>query len=323
MCAPTAPTGAVPRRRRRAPAVRPRRRTSVVTGSASGSPSTETTKDAVPVDAQVGERPARWRCRSRSRGCRRPRSRRCCRAGSGRRRRSTARGRWRCRPGVSAGSGHVGPAAAGRHRGGSARARRRGRSPWSRRRAAAPRPGGRRRPHQLPFPTDPEHCRGDDIFFGVTLRLRQTIRFLVRLTAELAITVGVVLAAFVFYLLVWTGHQTAAAQSDLLDDFHAKADKAHQGRQEARHRRRRQRRRRPRRAAHPRARRGLGVGHRRGRDGRRPGQGARPLPRHRDARRGRQLRRRRTPLDPRRAVRLPRQARRSATPSSWRPSTAG
>lgn len=47
------------------------------------------------------------------------------------------------------------------------------------------------------------------------------LRFTIRLGAELAITAGVVLAAFVFYLLVWTNHQTAQAQDDLLDDFHA------------------------------------------------------------------------------------------------------
>ena len=41
------------------------------------------------------------------------------------------------------------------------------------------------------------------------------------MVAELAITLGVVLAAFVFYVLVWTNHQTAAAQDDLRDDFKA------------------------------------------------------------------------------------------------------
>jgi sortase A len=46
-------------------------------------------------------------------------------------------------------------------------------------------------------------------------------RFTVRAAAELAITVGALLAVFVFYLLVWTNHQTAAAQDDLRDDFQA------------------------------------------------------------------------------------------------------
>lgn len=39
--------------------------------------------------------------------------------------------------------------------------------------------------------------------------------------AELAITAGVVLAVFVFYLLVWTNHRTGAAQADLAEDFRA------------------------------------------------------------------------------------------------------
>lgn len=46
-------------------------------------------------------------------------------------------------------------------------------------------------------------------------------RITIRAGAELAITAGVVLAVFVFYLLVWTNHRTAAAQDDLKDDFHA------------------------------------------------------------------------------------------------------
>lgn len=50
------------------------------------------------------------------------------------------------------------------------------------------------------------------------------LRFTIRLGAELAITAGAVLAAFVFYLLVWTNHQTAQAQDDLLDDFHAQKE---------------------------------------------------------------------------------------------------
>ncbi|MGB0102348.1 MAG: class E sortase [Nocardioides sp.] len=49
------------------------------------------------------------------------------------------------------------------------------------------------------------------------------------MVAELAITLGVVLAAFVFYVLVWTNHQTAAAQDDLKDDFHAEKDARPQG----------------------------------------------------------------------------------------------
>lgn len=46
-------------------------------------------------------------------------------------------------------------------------------------------------------------------------------RFTVRTAAELAITVGLVLAVFVFYLLVWTNQRTAAAQDDLRSDFEA------------------------------------------------------------------------------------------------------
>jgi sortase A len=46
-------------------------------------------------------------------------------------------------------------------------------------------------------------------------------RVTIRAAAEIAITVGLVLAVFVFYLLVWTNHRTAAAQDDLKDDFHA------------------------------------------------------------------------------------------------------
>lgn len=42
--------------------------------------------------------------------------------------------------------------------------------------------------------------------------------------AELAITAGVVLAVFVFYLLVWTNHRTEAAQADLADDFRAQQE---------------------------------------------------------------------------------------------------
>lgn len=49
---------------------------------------------------------------------------------------------------------------------------------------------------------------------------------MIRLGAELAITAGAILAAFVFYLLVWTNHQTAQAQDNLLDDFHAEKKQA-------------------------------------------------------------------------------------------------
>jgi len=51
-------------------------------------------------------------------------------------------------------------------------------------------------------------------------------RFTIRAAAEIAITVGVVLAVFVFYLLVWTNHRTAAAQDSLRDDFHAQQQNA-------------------------------------------------------------------------------------------------
>ena len=51
------------------------------------------------------------------------------------------------------------------------------------------------------------------------------LRTAVRIGAELAITAGVVLVAFVFYLLVWTNHQTAQAQSALLDDFRTEKEK--------------------------------------------------------------------------------------------------
>jgi sortase A len=46
-------------------------------------------------------------------------------------------------------------------------------------------------------------------------------RVTIRAVAEIAITVGLVLAVFVFYLLVWTNHRTAAAQDDLRSEFHA------------------------------------------------------------------------------------------------------
>jgi sortase A len=42
--------------------------------------------------------------------------------------------------------------------------------------------------------------------------------------AELAITAGLVLAVFVFYLLVWTNHRTEAAQADLTEDFRAQQE---------------------------------------------------------------------------------------------------
>ena len=50
---------------------------------------------------------------------------------------------------------------------------------------------------------------------------RSTAQVAIRSLAELAITVGLVLAVFVFYLLVWTGHRTQAAQADLTEDFRA------------------------------------------------------------------------------------------------------
>jgi len=52
-------------------------------------------------------------------------------------------------------------------------------------------------------------------------------RFTIRAAAELAITAGVVLAVFVFYLLVWTNHRTGAAQADLAEDFHAQKASHH------------------------------------------------------------------------------------------------
>jgi sortase A len=51
-------------------------------------------------------------------------------------------------------------------------------------------------------------------------------RFTIRAVAELAITGGVVLAVFVFYLLVWTNHRTEAAQADLTEDFRAQQAEA-------------------------------------------------------------------------------------------------
>jgi sortase A len=48
---------------------------------------------------------------------------------------------------------------------------------------------------------------------------RSATRFTIRSLAELAITVGLVLAVFVFYLLVWTNHRTQAVQADLAEDF--------------------------------------------------------------------------------------------------------
>ncbi|WP_166392123.1 class E sortase [Nocardioides ochotonae] len=46
----------------------------------------------------------------------------------------------------------------------------------------------------------------------------------IRAVAELAITAGLVLLAFAFYLLVWTNQQTQAAQRDLMDDFRERAE---------------------------------------------------------------------------------------------------
>ena len=57
----------------------------------------------------------------------------------------------------------------------------------------------------------------------MTTRLTDATRLGIRTIAELAVTGGLVLVAFVFYLLVWTGHQTAAAQSDLMDEFEKQA----------------------------------------------------------------------------------------------------
>lgn len=57
-------------------------------------------------------------------------------------------------------------------------------------------------------------------------------RFTIRAAAEIAITVGLVLAVFVFYLLVWTNHRTAAAQDDLRSDFQAQQ---HDGKHDGKH----------------------------------------------------------------------------------------
>lgn len=64
----------------------------------------------------------------------------------------------------------------------------------------------------------------------MTSGVGSALRFAIRLGAELAITAGVILAAFVFYLLVWTNHQTAQAQDSLLDDFHAEKEHAEKSR---------------------------------------------------------------------------------------------
>ena len=53
---------------------------------------------------------------------------------------------------------------------------------------------------------------------------RSATRITIRSVAELAISLGLVLAVFVFYLLVWTNHRTEAAQADLAADF--RSDKA-------------------------------------------------------------------------------------------------
>lgn len=50
---------------------------------------------------------------------------------------------------------------------------------------------------------------------------KSATRITIRSVAELAITLGLVLAIFVFYLLVWTGHRTASAQEGLREDFQA------------------------------------------------------------------------------------------------------
>lgn len=67
----------------------------------------------------------------------------------------------------------------------------------------------------------------------MSVGLTSATRFGIRLVAELAITLGVVLAALVFYILVWTGHQTAQAQGDLKDDFHAQQSKHSGGKKAA------------------------------------------------------------------------------------------
>jgi len=54
-------------------------------------------------------------------------------------------------------------------------------------------------------------------------------RITIRAAAELAVTAGLVLAVFVFYLLVWTNHRTAAAQDDLRDDFQAQQKSGRDG----------------------------------------------------------------------------------------------
>lgn len=55
--------------------------------------------------------------------------------------------------------------------------------------------------------------------------LRRAISTGIRTVAELAVTAGLVLLAFAFYLLVWTNQQAQAAQRDLMDDFREAAAK--------------------------------------------------------------------------------------------------
>lgn len=54
-------------------------------------------------------------------------------------------------------------------------------------------------------------------------------RITIRSIAELAITGGLVLAIFVFYLLVWTNQRTAAAQDELLSDFQEQQAQGNRG----------------------------------------------------------------------------------------------
>lgn len=52
--------------------------------------------------------------------------------------------------------------------------------------------------------------------------------------AELLLTIGVLLTALAFYLLVWTNVQTAAAQDDLLQEFRTQQDAQRPGARTAR-----------------------------------------------------------------------------------------
>ena len=311
---PAAPTGRVPRTTTSRTGSPASATYVVVSGSASGVPSTETRNDAVPVAGSVGDDRSAGEADHDLAGA----------TGGGRAAgadqelavldgpRLEAGGESR----RVAGRRHVGPAAAGRRR------RRGGRRPprdhpddrASRRRAAARR--AVRAILMRASSTGSAGCEAEPgrrnvamIYSFVCLR-GSVPRFGSRFASARSSRspAGVVLAAFVFYLLVWTNHQTAAAQDDLLDDFHAEKEHARQARRHEK-------------AEAPESGDGLGILHIpalgedwewvivEGVGGRRPGQGPGPLPRHRAARRGRQLRGRRPPLDPRRAVRQPRPAR--------------